>query len=245
MRFEKHRIEWTHDKISRFWDFTSEIKASDSQAFGFQAGDHVAAVINKAISFRKIRNLLDLSCGKGDVLSSCLKYLHPGQCCHGTDFSEKNIQIVNNRFKDSAVFKEAHVVRSYPSSFPDGFFDLVIMTEVVEHLNDQDLDQILNESKRILSTGGFLFISTPNNEELEASSTICPDCGCVFHRWQHVRKWTLGSLREKSAQFGFSPILCKPMAWSASLKKRVMLKLAVKLNLVAPNGLVYIGKKKT
>jgi len=242
--FEVHNLEWTHDKISRFWDFISENTALNNTFFGLQAGDHVATVINRTLKFKNFRNIIDLSCGKGDVLFSCLKYLKFGQYGYGTDFSSKNIWHVNNRFKDNASFKEAHLLQNYPSPFPDGFFDLVIITEVVEHLNDQDLDLVLNESSRLLVPGGYIFITTPNNEDIDSNKVMCPDCGCVFHRWQHVRNWTLSSLQERLEQYSFYPKLVKHIAWCTPLKRRLVLNIAVKMNLVSPSGILFIGKKQ-
>ncbi len=243
MKFEIRHIEWTHEKIERFWNFLSENASLRRHYFGLRAGDHVASVINETVKFKRLKNVLDISCGKGDVLSSCLKYLESGQHVYGTDFSDKNIDSVNDRFKNNMLFEEAHLLKDYPSPFPDGFFDLVITTEVIEHLNDQDLNLMFKEANRLLAPGGYICVTTPNNEDLAENSVMCPDCGCVFHRWQHVRSWTAHSLQESLKQYSFHPILVKPMAWGASLKERLMLKLAVKMNLVSPSGLVFIGMK--
>ena len=244
MKFEVRHIEWTHEKIGRFWNYISENASLRKHLFGVQAGDHVASVINKTVKFKHLKNVLDLSCGEGDVLSSCLKYLRPGQHIYGTEFSDKNIDTINDRFKNNALFEEAYLLKSYPSPFPDGTFDLVISTEVVEHLNDQDLDLMLKEANRLLAPGGYICVTTPNNEDLAENHVMCPDCGCVFHRWQHVRSWTPHSLQERLKQYSFYPKLVKPIAWSAPLKKRLMLKLAVSMNLVPPSGLVFIGIKE-
>lgn len=44
--------------------------------------------------------------------------------------------------------------------FPDGAFDLVSMTEVIEHL--VDTDRALEEARRVLAPGGLLLVTTPN-----------------------------------------------------------------------------------
>jgi SAM-dependent methyltransferase len=45
--------------------------------------------------------------------------------------------------------------------FPDGFFSVVAMLAVVEHLNPNNLVTILREIRRTLLPGGMLIITTP------------------------------------------------------------------------------------
>jgi len=47
-----------------------------------------------------------------------------------------------------------------PLPFPDGFFDLVIFTEIIEHLTNPFF--ALSEIRRVLKPGGWLLITTPN-----------------------------------------------------------------------------------
>ena len=244
MKFEKHEVEWTPEKIDRFWKATSENSSLRNLCFGIMAGRHVADLINQSIKFKSLKNILDLSCGKGDILSFCMKYLKQGQKCYGTDFSMAHVNFVNKRFKDNPVFKKAHLLQQYPSSFLDGFFDLIILTEVIEHLDDNDLDSLLNEAKRLLSPGGYIFITTPYNEDLDNGKAVCPDCGCIFHRWQHVRTWTSESLKNTLAQYAFHPQKIKSIWWENSFFKRVLLNIAIKINFIPPRGIVFIGKRK-
>src|SRR5207302_11461340 len=57
-----------------------------------------------------------------------------------------------------------------------------------------------------LRPGGYLILTTPNNENLEASACICPECGCIFNRWQHVRSWTRGTLTRYLTEHDFRDI---------------------------------------
>ncbi|MFQ5729284.1 MAG: class I SAM-dependent methyltransferase [Waddliaceae bacterium] len=244
MKFEKHEVEWTHDKVSRFWDYISGNNALRHHFFGLQVGEHVALFINRKLKFKKFKNILDLSCGKGDILNSCLSYLKEGQNVYGTDFSEANVRHVNARFKKNSVFREAYLIQEYPIHFTSEFFNLIIITEVVEHLNDEELDAMLYEVNRLLAKDGYIFITTPNNENLEKNKVMCPDCGCLFHQWQHVRKWTSASLKKKVEQYSFRPELITPITWGSPLIKRLALRLAVQMSVLSCQGLVCIGKKQ-
>lgn len=61
-----------------------------------------------------------------------------------------------------ALGLEAHQIRlgEAPLPFPDARFDLVFMTEVLEHLVHPDA--AMAEVRRVLSTDGHLVLSTPN-----------------------------------------------------------------------------------
>lgn len=241
MKFEKHTIQWTSEKAARFWDDISDNQAIRAKFFGSQAGPQLAARINRIVKFKNLLNILDLSCGRGDVLLACLKYQRPGQSYFGTDFSPKNVNTVNKKLAGQPGFKGAFELQHYPSSFEENRFDLVILTEVIEHLDQQELDAMLNETRRLLKPGGWICITTPYNEELAANQVMCPDCGCLFHRWQHVRSWNLHQLRDTMGQYGYLPRLIKKVAWSGQLKNGRLLDLSLKFRLIRPTGLLYLG----
>jgi hypothetical protein len=75
---------------------------------------------------------------------------------------------------------------------------------------------MLGEIRRILKPGtGYLFVTTPNNENLEASTVFCPECGAVFHRYQHLRSFTIESLEELMRSHGFATTLCNITLFNA------------------------------
>lgn len=46
--------------------------------------------------------------------------------------------------------------------FPDGFFDAILFTEVLEHIAIKNPKEILPEFRRVLTPGGVVIFSTPN-----------------------------------------------------------------------------------
>ncbi len=70
--------------------------------------------------------------------------------------------------------------------FPDSHFDMVVMSEVLEHLDAVVLDKTLDEVHRVLRVGGVFIGTVPARENLADSLVVCPDCGSKFHRWGHM-----------------------------------------------------------
>jgi len=78
--------------------------------------------------------------------------------------------------------------------FPDEHFDVVVMSEVLEHLDPDVFQTTLSEVRRVLRKGGRFIGTVPARERLEDSLVVCPQCGCVFHRWGHKQTFDIASL---------------------------------------------------
>ena len=79
---------------------------------------------------------------------------------------------------------------------PTGSMDFVVVSEVLEHLDDQTLHAGLAEVARVLKPGGFMIGTVPHAENLIEQQAICPHCTHVFHRWGHERSFTLATMRQ-------------------------------------------------
>jgi ubiquinone/menaquinone biosynthesis C-methylase UbiE len=78
--------------------------------------------------------------------------------------------------------------------FPDGHFDAVIMSEVLEHLDEDVRQQTLDEVHRVLKAGGRFLGTVPAREQLEANAVVCPHCEHHFHRWGHQKAFDIASV---------------------------------------------------
>ena len=74
-------------------------------------------------------------------------------------------------------------------------FDAIIIAEVIEHLYDKQLDDLLETLTKLSTPKTRLIFTTPNEEKLEDSYILCPVSRQVFHRWQHVRTWSQASVK--------------------------------------------------
>lgn len=91
--------------------------------------------------------------------------------------------------------------------FPSGVFDVVIMSEVLEHLSGEILHRSLDEVVRVLRPGGRFLGTVPADENLLANKVICPHCGALFHRWGHEQTFSRQSLKTLLASRFPDPII--------------------------------------
>jgi SAM-dependent methyltransferase len=88
-------------------------------------------------------------------------------------------------------------------------FDFVIASEVLEHLAPRACDDAIREIARMVRRGGWLLGSVPFEENLNDVSTVCPRCGCVFHRWGHQASFSAEKLHAMLSAAGFGSITVK------------------------------------
>jgi cyclopropane fatty-acyl-phospholipid synthase-like methyltransferase len=234
--FKEHSVVWTPKHVSRLWDFYSTNPAYKTQYFGYQVGKYVAQETRKHLS--DFKSLLDFSCGPGDLLNHFIRGGGANQKFYGCDVSEKSVALVNQRFRNDDRFVEA-VTLDDVGRLPEASFDAIISTEVIEHLSDVDLESLIEKVNWLLKPGGKLILTTPNNEDLEASKTLCPECGCVFHRWQHVRSFTKHSLKDLMESHSFETVVLQETYWGPALLKILFFN-----RKSLKNSLYYIGAKK-
>lgn len=96
------------------------------------------------------------------------------------------------RLRTDGGMDAAHAQVGYSQAmpFPDGCFDVVIMSEVIEHLDDAVINATFREVTRVLRRQGRYLGTVPADEQLAKSLVACPHCGEVFHRWGHVQSFS-------------------------------------------------------
>ena len=102
------------------------------------------------------KNVLDFGCGDGVLtyeLARC------GANCYGIDLSFAAVQFAYRKHQQLGSNAFFCAGSCYDTCFPDRFFDGLIATEVIEHVQDQE--RFLREIDRVLKPGGTAVISTP------------------------------------------------------------------------------------
>jgi len=104
---------------------------------------------------------------------------------------------------------KAKVGYSQNIPFSSDYFDIVIMSEVLEHLTDEVIVKTLKEVNRVLKKGGRFIGTVPYNENLSEQIVICPKCGEKFHRWGHIQSFDKIKMAKLLERF-FSNIVVSP-----------------------------------
>lgn len=163
---------------TKIWDyFQNQDETSDAFAGARSRYEFLAQQVKQK------QCVLNIGVGRGGLEAILLA---KGAVVSCLDPSEKSIENLRNQF---ALEDRAQVGFSQAMPFADSKFDVVIMSEVLEHLNDEVLHSTLSEVSRVLRDGGKFIGTVPADENLLANLVMCPHCGEPFHRWGHIQSF--------------------------------------------------------
>ena len=108
---------------------------------------------------------LDLSCGRGEVLAALAR---DGCRARGTHYRGDDYKLTEQSgpLETAGLPIDPDVDLGKPLPYGSGSFDLVILSEVVEHL--ESCRTVVAEAGRVLTPGGHLILSTPNIARLHS-----------------------------------------------------------------------------
>jgi len=102
---------------------------------------------------KKSEKIIDLGCGYGNIIQA-IKKRYPKKKIIGVDISPVRIKFLKEKYsKDKFLCRD--VVNT---KLKKDFFDLIISTQVIEHLKDDK--KFINEIGRIMKKGGYVYISS-------------------------------------------------------------------------------------
>lgn len=115
--------------------------------------------IEKDVKRLKNDKILDAGCGIGKFTYK-ISEISSGQVI-GLDFSKESIEIARKKFKNrkNTSFVVGDIFRL---PFPSDFFDLVVSTQVIEHLPKGSWSKALEEIKRVLKPKGKIILTVFN-----------------------------------------------------------------------------------
>lgn len=116
----------------------------------------------------KGKRILDYGCGRGELVMNCALL---GSEVVGIDYSKAAIDLANEATKElpnetqhKITFIQFNIKESGRLPYPDNNFDNVFLCDVVEHLHNWEIDEVLKEIHRVLKLGGKLILDTPNKQ---------------------------------------------------------------------------------
>jgi len=150
------------DKIEEFYDYRSnkreETKISPSLYYIVSGYRKIMYNMIKDIKDVKQFNVLDIGCGKAFDLIELSPLFKE---CYGMDISQNELNLASKTVKEKGInnikFKKG-VAEKIP--FEDNTFDLIIFSEVIEHL--PNVNPAMQEIKRVFKKEGYIMITTPN-----------------------------------------------------------------------------------
>lgn len=132
---------------------------------------------------------LDIGCGPGTFIS-----LLKNKLSIGVDISSKQISYAKKNY-GSKKKKFLLLKKKIPSK--KIFYDSVSIIELIEHLPDKKISQLLNETYRVLKPGGKIFITTPNYLSMWPFIEIFVNkISNISYDHQHINKFNRYNIRK-------------------------------------------------
>jgi SAM-dependent methyltransferase len=103
-----------------------------------------------------IGRMLNLGCGEGDLDAVLAAYAQALDCCDVNEADVEHARRINGDLRNVRYRVEDAARLPYP----DGAFDVVVSTDVIEHVDDPQA--MLNEVERVLASAGSLVLTCPS-----------------------------------------------------------------------------------
>lgn len=123
----------------------------------------VSSAMNKLLEESNGRKIKLLDIGVGDAVYESLipSYLFEKLEVYGVDISKEQLKRAGKYLKVSKVVN----LDSQKLPFKDNFFDIVLVSEVLEHIFYPD--RVLAEAERVLAKNGHFILTFPNSGALQ------------------------------------------------------------------------------
>lgn len=144
---------WKEEKSGR--GFAGNWVRKAENFYRFHLLDYETDKVLERASLKEGR-VLDLGCGTGDRLQV---FKNRGFQVYGVEISES--ALTSEKGSKSTIF----LGTLDGAKFPDGYFDMVVAYNVLEHLHRPA--EVIREVKRVLKKDGFFVVQIPNVDSLQ------------------------------------------------------------------------------
>ena len=160
-------------------DYVKEEKGRRAQA---------KSVLSKIAKFKKQGRLLDVGCGPGLFLAQARE--------QGWEVSGADLSLWAKNYCKENFGIDIFQGTLTEARFPDRSFDVVVMNDVIEHLEDPKV--VLSEIRRVLKNDGVVYISTPDIDSFLSRS--------LGGRWWGINKYHLFYFSRKTLERLFESV---------------------------------------
>ncbi len=172
------------------------------------------------------KDVLDLGCGVGDraaVISEA------GNRCTGVEISAEILETARQKHPE-VHFEVDDAI--YLRNFEPDSFDVVLSSQMLEHLHPDDVPLHFESVARVLRPGGIYYLDTPNR--LLGPSDVSKYFNCKVAQGFHLKEWTYRELLDLMSKYGFTGFRSPVWRQTSLLEKpqrskRVMLPAAWKV----------------
>jgi len=198
-------LVWKPELVSSFWAGVAKSRL-DELSFGKMGG---AAFVDFIVPFLPSNaTILDFGAGSGHLIELlCNK----GFQVAGFELSEGRKENIKEKLIGNKNFLGFSEIGSKEK------FDVVILTEVIEHILEDDFDKALQAICNFVKPGGYLIVTTPHNEDLELNHAYCVLSNTFFHRWQHVKSFVPEDVENAFIPYGMERVRLGLVDFSADV----------------------------
>ena len=201
------------------------------------------SLLRRSEKFAGGRSLLNIGCGNGYLERAAQQ---KNWKVLSVDPDAKSIA----RLKTQGIDARCGMIEALPVNSDS--VDVVICTEVLEHLLPDSMESGLKEIRRILVPGGVLIGTVPWRENLADNQVFCPHCNKTFHRWGHHLSFDESKMRSVLNSY-FSVLKIRPVyfpTWNvADWKGKLAIAARVAFGAAGIHGsnssLLYIARKNS
>ena len=157
-----------------------------------------------------VRTAIEFGCGEGVSTRRLSTFLPAGAAFEASDFDERRVVAARQINPDIRCVRES----LYELNRPDDSFDLVIVLEVLEHLDDPD--RAMREIRRVARKWAIL--SVPR-EPLWRMMNLArlKYVGSLGNTPGHIQHWSCRAFRRFAGQYGVVRQWRTPLPWTILL----------------------------
>lgn len=237
-RFEPRYLELLEADRANWWSSENFDKWKGHYISEYPRGEFILRTLRRDLpGFDPAgMRVLDVGCGDAGVV---IAFAEAGAVATGIEPYERSVERGRVRAEEHGVGLELKIGVAEELPFPDASFDLVLIDNVLEHV--QDRERTLAEIRRVLRPGGLLYLVTPKPFAVHslwsdphyrmAGLTLMPRPLQVWY-FERVRRGGRGQygvgliptrrwLRRKLREFGFEVLVHPREMWVAYLRERI------------------------